>query len=36
MAFEAQVQPALTLAFVEESRDYFTEQVTLDEIESPR
>jgi hypothetical protein len=36
MAFEAQDQPALTLAFVEESRDNLTEQVTLDEIESPR
>jgi hypothetical protein len=36
MAFEAQDQPALTLAFVEESRDDLIEQITLDEIESPR
>jgi hypothetical protein len=36
MAFEAQDQPALSLTFVEESRDKLTEQVTLDEIESPR
>jgi hypothetical protein len=36
MAFEAQDQPALTLAVVEKSRDDLMEQVTLDEIKSRR